>query len=354
MNQNNRFQQEVYSFVGIWFFIVLMLATACNTNNTNNNKLKNASEDTTLSAIERIPQIQNLSKLIAQDTSNAQLYFMRGNMYLQANVPQKAINDYSKAIVLDSTNATYSLVAANFYFTSKLVPTAISILEKANSIIPNNADILSELGKYYFYMPDQYGTSKKYLNSAIKNNENQAEAYFWLGMNLRDQDSLSMAIDYMETALTKDSTIYNANMILADMYSNLKDKTALKYYDKALNLDSLSVEAYYGKAVFWQNLGKKDKAIQAYKDLIRVDPQYQDAYYNMGYIYFNENNFEKAKAHFNIAIRMDVDFAKAYYMRGLCAEKLGDSRAAIDDYENALNFDPNYTKAQERLSALIN
>ena len=59
-----------------------------------------------------------------------------------------------------------------------------------------------------------------------------------------------------------------------------------------------------------------------------------------------------AKTHFNMAIKTSPTYIIAYYYRGLIEEMQGNISAAKKDYQNALNFNPEFVRAQEALDRL--
>ena len=299
----------------------------------------------------QLPQIKLLSEKIAEDSTNAELFFTRAGMYRKAGNLEAAAVDYADAILLDSLNAVYYLSMSDLYFQDKKLPLAISILEKARKTIPKNVDIVSELGKFYFYTRN-YKKAEENLDKAISLAPKNAYPYFWKGMMLRELDKTGEAITQLKKASGLNENFYEPNMILGELYYDKNDPSALKYYDKAIAIDSLSTEAHYAKAMFYQNNNQTDKALDEYKILIRKDPQFADAYFNTGYLLTEKKEYKKALQNFNIAIRVSPTMAKAYFMRGKCAENLGRMEDAKKDYENALVFDKNLLDAREALERI--
>ncbi|OWY22602.1 tetratricopeptide repeat protein [Sphingobacteriales bacterium UPWRP_1] len=296
-----------------------------------------------------IPQVKQLTAQIAADSANADLYFLRGNVYLQANTPELASADFYRALALDSLNSAYYLAAADVFFMQKDLPTAIKLLEKAQQTLPDSVNIKTELGKYYYYIQD-YDKSVNALNTVTGRQPQNADAWFWLGMNYRDKKENAKAIASFTRAVQADASFYNAYMVMANLQAQNKDSKALDNYSKAIALDTASVEARYGRALFLQNTGKTKEALDEYRQIVLIDPQHADTHYNVGYIYFNNKDYETALKSFTMAVGTSPTFAKAYYMRGLCAEKLGKTANARTDYESALKFDPQLTLAKEALT----
>ena len=306
------------------------------------------------SAMEQNLKIRLLSDRIIKDSLNAELFFTRGNAYLQEGRPEYAVGDFIKAIKLDSTQSSYYLAAAEIYFKSQQLPPAIRIMERAIRNIPKESlQLHLELGKYYFYVGKNEEASKE-IDGVLAKDANIAEAYFWKGMVARDEGRTKGAITNIKKSLQLESEAYNPNMILGQILSEEGSAECLKYYDKAVEIDPLSIEAVYAKALFLQENKREEEALKEYTKIISISPQFQDAHYNTGYIYFKKGDYERAKKSFVAAIRVSPAFAKAYYMRGYCDEKLGDKKAAKADYQRALNFDPELSLANEGLERVKN
>ena len=69
------------------------------------------------------------------------------------------------------------------------------------------------------------------------------------------------------------------------------------------------------------------------------------AHYETGEAYLNEGDWETALDEFNQAIQIDPEYAEAYSSRGLIQEFLGNFEAAIEDYDQAIALDPQNAEA---------
>ncbi|QQS29695.1 MAG: tetratricopeptide repeat protein [Sphingobacteriales bacterium] len=337
----------------LWVYLacLALFLNACKNNSEVNNPAPeiDQTKEEEAAAIRDIPQIKLLTDRIARDSANAELFFLRGNIYLKANIPNLAIADFYRSLALDSVNSSYYLAAAEVFFEKNDLTTAIRLLEKGQTLLPDSMNLKTELGKYYYYI-QKYDTSTNLLKQVVSAQPQLADAHFWLAMNYRDRNEEAKAIEQLKQAIKADDAFYNAHIILANLLAKNNKPEALAQFDKAIALDSLSIEARYGKALFLQNSGKTEEALNAYRQIVLVEPQHADTHYNVGYIYFNRNDYETALKHFNMAIRVSPAYAKAYYMRGLCAEKTGKITDAKNDYQSALRFDPKLTLAQEALN----
>ena len=70
--------------------------------------------------------------------------------------------------------------------------------------------------------------------------------------------------------------------------------SAIKDFEKTLELDKNYKEAYRGKGVCYSRLGDNELAIKNYKKSLEIDPRYEVAYYNLGVSYSNLKEYDKA------------------------------------------------------------
>lgn len=316
-------------------------------------KAQNEAQDELQELVAKSPPIKILSEQLEKSPNNAELYYRRGTLLVQANAPTQAAFDLDRALQLDSTQANYYLAAADLYFSRENVIKAIRILESAQKRRLENPAITTQLGKYYFYM-QQYDQAEAALKTALVQHPKNDQARFWLGCTYRDRQQNDLAIEQLTQAVALNPDLYNAQIMLAQLYAEKKDDKAIAYYEKASALDTTNVEADYSKAMYWQTTGRTAAALKAYRAILLKDNQYTKAYYNIGYIYFEQKNYEQALQNFNIAVRTSPAYADAYYMRGLSAEMLGKKEDAQSDYSKALTFDPKHEKAAKAIDAMVN
>ena len=111
--------------------------------------------------------------------------------------------------------------------------------------------------------------------------------------------------------------------------------TAIKYYDRAIELCPDFVEAYYARAQVYRRIDDFDKAIKDFTSVIELDPDYASAYAERGGAYFKKGCYARAIENFNRAIELDPDYASAYVQRGLAYSEKGCDARAIDDFRRA-------------------
>lgn len=297
------------------------------------------------------PQLNLINESIAQDSTNAELYFSRGIAHQKLMNYQSATADFEKAITLNDTVPAYYLNLAALFAEGKNIVPAINVLSKGLEKQPRNINMLLDLSKYYLYINDT-DKSIKMTNTVLKVDATQTEAYFNKGLAYTFAGDTMKAISTFQTATEQNPDYYDAYVQLGLLCAGKKMRLAEGYYNNALRIQPESIEAMYGLAMHYQTMENYPEAKSTYRSLITINTQFKDAYYNLGYIYFQQDSLQKALKHFDMAANVDVGFVRAYYMRGLTYEAIGDSTMATKDYNRTLSLDRNFEKAQQGLERI--
>lgn len=299
------------------------------------------------------PEISMLSEKINADPANAQLIFQRANAYFAYGNLKYALLDFKKAYSLDSLKQAFVMGLADCYFEVNYPDSSILILEKYLQHDPENADVLLDVAIDYYLLPSpKYTPALEHLNTLLKTDIQNADAYFYRGMMLKEMGDTTAAIRSFQTAIETDPDKYDAYMQLGLLYADKKDPIAIKYFNNAMALNDSNKEAQYAKAKFMQDMGSMEDAIKFYKELIVQDPQNADAIYNLATVYYGIDSLDNAYRMFDLAIKQAPAKTEAYFGKALCAEQLGKTEEAISFYEQALNLNPNYTDAENQLKKL--
>jgi tetratricopeptide (TPR) repeat protein len=257
-----------------------------------------------------------------------------------------------KALRIDSTIPSYHLTYADLMFAGRRPSLSKKSLETVLRLDPENKDALLKLAEIYFFAK-QYESSVKFIDKVLAIDVHLAKAYFMKGMNFKEAGDTGKSISSFQTAAEQDPQYYDAYMQLGMIMSTKKNPLALNYYNNALRIQPESQEALYGRAMFMQESGAYNQAIDDYKKILSLNPSSRDAHYNQGYIaLLYQKDYKTALRHFEDALKADPHDAEALYNRGLCNELTGNRDAAKRDFENTLKENPDFMAASERLKNL--
>ena len=328
--------------LSVYFFLVLLLSS-CGRHGNNPAGQSSGAPATALEA---------LTQKIQNDSSDAELFHQRAELYLDEGQVNNALGDINQAIQLDGGNSGYFVTLADIYLSMGKIPGSLEALQKAEKLNPKNNDALIKQAELYVVIKN-YPKCFNYVNAALALNRQNPVAYFIWGFAQLEMGDTTSAIRNLQTAADQDQNYYDAFLQLGMIYSDRKNPMAADYFRSAIRIDSTRTGAYYLMGMLYQETGEYNKALDIYEKLSRISPGMKEACYNMGYVYLVYlENYPAAIEKFTEAIRLDPKYADAFFNRGYCYELSGDLMNAKKDYEQALQVQPNYDRAIEGLNRL--
>lgn len=328
-----------------WILFVAFLAvlSACDYSGDTNSQVEQQFET----------PFDSINGLIKQSPGNSDLYFERAILHYDQKDLASSLSDVGRALSLDSSNADYYILLSNIKLLTKQSRESRDALLKAYNYNPTNVDVLIKLGEIYMLV-EEYESSFRYLNEALKVDVHNATAYRLKGFNYKYGGDTMNAVSSFQTAIEQDPNDYDSYMQLGLLFSIPLKPIALDYYDNALKVRPNSMEALYAKGMHLQQIGESRKALAIYNQMIGLNAAFFNAHYNKGYIYLEQLSiFDSAASAFTDAIANGPkDYFQAVYNRGLASERMGDPKKAENDYRLALSMNPQFDPAAQGLSRL--
>lgn len=301
------------------------------------------------------PSIALLTQRIEADPNNDSLLFRRAEAYWQADGYDEALIDLSAAFKIDSMQPAYYHLMADVlmdYARPNDSRRAIDVLKTALQKFPDHTSTLLKLSELQLIVR-QHGDALQSIERILVRDPQNADAFFLTGRVALDMKDTVRAIAALQKSVQMDAQNTDGWLFLGRIFSNKNNPQALRYFDNALRVDSLNMEAREFKAIFYKRRGEFDKAFAMYRDIVEREPDYSTAWFDMGMIFLEQDNLDKAIEHFSIAIKTDPIFINAYYYRGVTYELKENFEAALQDYQKANRMSPNFLEAKtavERLS----
>ena len=221
-------------------------------------------------------------------------------------------------------------------------PTSVtfSMLENLSAVKNATADLLQQLGVNL----TPHGINE--LKKPLIINQLQTETAIAQGLQAQRQENPTDAMMYYTQAIRNDPNNAEAYFYRGNLFVERKDyDSAIADYSDAIRIDPNIRNAYYNRGKAYSDKDDLDHAIIDYTSAIRVDPNYADAYNNRGLAYFDKGDLDRAVADYTSAIRINPNDAYAHYNRGYAYYINGDMDSAILDYTSAIRIDPNYSDA---------
>lgn len=159
------------------------------------------------------------------------------------------------------------------------------------------------------------------------------------------------AIESIKKVYATDS--YEMNIRLGWLYYEAKNyKESMVYYNRAIQLMPLSIEAKLGYAYPAYAVGNKDAVITKYKEILTIDPNNYYGNYRLGLLYYEKNDFANAHKHFEKIINLYPFDYDAIIMSGWTYYRLNKLREAKVLFNKALLNKPNDASALEGLGLI--
>ncbi len=294
--------------------------------------------------------LDDYSRLIAKDSSNAKLYVERGKYLYEQESYDAAIKDLKSAIKIDSLQPAFYSLLSDIYLDYYQSKNAIATLKLAEQTFPDHINTKLKLSEDYLIVKD-YDNALINAHKVLNIDPNNAEAYFMIGLINKENGREEFAIKSFIKATELEPDLLDAWIVLGDLHHAKEDPRAIDYYNAALEVDRDNISALHSKAYYLQNVGKVDEAITIYNNIHRLDRQYEPAYLNSGILYLSIDSVQAAYDKFNILVNNNPTSAPGFYYRGIANELKGNSDLALEDYKTALKFDPQYEKAAKAIAA---
>jgi tetratricopeptide (TPR) repeat protein len=131
--------------------------------------------------------------------------------------------------------------------------------------------------------------------------------------------------------------------------SNLgKNEEAIKYLDKALEIDPNNANALTSKGLALYNLGNYQEAVKYHDKALEINPNGGPALNNKGLALYGLGKYDEALEYYDRALEIDPNGGPAALLlsnKGLAFEKLGKHQEAIKWCDKALEINPNNGEA---------
>lgn len=110
-------------------------------------------------------------------------------------------------------------------------------------------------------------------------------------------------------------------------------------WETSVALDDHYAEPLVNLGIYYQGIGKKEKAWEAYnKARPMIDEPHYTMYNNIGTLYLEEKKYEDAERAFRIALHLRGDYGEAYANLGIIHAELGKPEAAINDFYQSMKL----------------
>jgi len=240
---------------------------------------------------------KELDRAVADVTTHspeAYRFYLEGLDYYNKVYFTEAEKSYEKALEFDSTFAmAYSRLALlkGGSEQKKLIAKAVEYLDK-----------VSQKEKYYIKVleADALGNETECLKGLQKLTERypeEKEAFLWLGHHYYELRQFEEAVRYYNKAIEIDPLYKLAYNMLAYTYDQIGDfEKSIWAINKYISMAPDEANPYDSRADLYAYNGKIDQAIQSYKKALEIKPDFYASLVKLGHMHVFKREYAKAES----------------------------------------------------------
>ena len=304
-------------------------------------------------------ELNNIESLVlsSEDKNKALFYFYKSRVSNELENFEDAINSYNNLMSINSSEYS-SKIDAEIDFLIDQIETSLVNSAVADNQNENYSDASVKLYMAYNLNKDK---NKDYLYYAAGSAVNSRDYEKALGhyLELKNMNYTGIVNEYF---VTNNET--GVEEKVSESEYNLLDKSKDYSNPRIGKTESRYPEIVKNIALIYVQQGKNDVAIEAITEARNIQPDDTSLILNEADLYIrmsnNADNEEdrvnyraKFKDLMELAITKDPENGILYYNLGVISTEQGESDAAIDYYEKAINFRPDYVDAYLNLVSVI-
>jgi tetratricopeptide (TPR) repeat protein len=225
-------------------------------------------------------------------------------------------------------------------------------LNKATEIAPMDSRPVVKLAELSF-LQGNTNLANAYLDKALELNSLNPQAYYMRGIICMSKNDTIQALKQFMKAKSQDDTFVDPVLQIANIYSAQRDPMAREFYNLAIEMEPDNYATYYDLAMYLQDNGNPEKALEIYDTLdVKIPGNYQilfnKGYVNLVYLF----DYDEAINCFDKALEINPKSVDALLNKGVAYEQKGDYRKAKSIYLQILKDNPNYQLAIDALQRL--
>ncbi|MGM0650805.1 MAG: tetratricopeptide repeat protein [Bacteroidota bacterium] len=187
-----------------------------------------------------------------------------------------------------------------------------------------------------------YLNDKTFWSDIISKDKDNHYAWYSLGLYYYEKGDYENAIKHYNTAIDLNSNNYEYYANRGGTYTKMQEyEKALKDFNKAISLNPGNHTAYNNRGAIFLKAGKPEKALSDFKKALSLKPGYPEAAKNL------EDTKEMLHSVKSDDGKEKPNKALSDYHNEVGMEKVkqGNMKAALKDFEKAVNYDETNTEA---------
>ncbi|HDH06704.1 MAG TPA: tetratricopeptide repeat protein [Nitrospirae bacterium] len=185
-------------------------------------------------------------------------------------------------------------------------------------------------------------------------NHNHADALHLLGVLAHQTGKNSLAVEYIEKAITINPSMAHYHNNLGNAFLNLNQTdSAVRCFLEALRIKSDYVEAYNNMGNTLKKMGEGEKAIDHYMKAMELNPDYVPAINNLANLLKDQGELDEAIVYYRKAITLKPDLAEAYFNLGNAFKESDKFDDAVEQYYKAISINPDFADVHNNLGNVL-
>ena len=294
-------------------------------------------------------QVTTVDDGLTADTLDVNGYIDRARYYLANEQVGMAIRDINSALSLDGKNVDALLVLTDIYYALGDQDNILMTLNKATEIAPNDPRPVIKLAEMSFLQGNNQ-LANAYLDKALELNSINPQAYYLRGIISLSKNDTVQAMKQFMKARSQDDSFIDPVYQIANIYAAQRNPMAEDFYQLAIEMNPNDWTTYYDLAMYLQDNGDPEKALEIYDTLdARIPGNYQ-ILFNKGYVNLVYMlDYDKAIEEFDKALAVNPKSVDALLNEGVAYEQKGNYKKAKSIYLQILKDNPNYQLAIDAL-----
>ena len=191
------------------------------------------------------------------------------------------------------------------------------------------------------------------VNTIIKEHPNEPTLFNISGACYSAIGPMESAIKDFQKAINLKPDYAEAHYNLGVVFQKIaKLDDAFSSYEKALTINHAYPQAHNNQGMINLKRRELDLAVKSFEWAVAYNPNYVEAHNNLGAVFQELMMYEKAKEQYEKAIAINPKFAQALNNLGASCEIFGLKDQALENYNKALVIDPSYSEAHRNISAI--
>ena len=160
-----------------------------------------------------------------------------------------------------------------------------------------------------------------------------------------EKQTYDAAIQDCNKAIELDSTYIEAYYYIGITNNEKKEyNNAIGYFKKAVDLSPKHAKSWNHMGLSYEKLVQYDKAIDSYKKAVGLESTYTLAHYNLANALKHEKQYDNAIESYKKATELEPNYASAWLFMGYAYLDKKDYRSALENLEKAIDINPEFGK----------